>query len=334
VTAFGIQLHGAFPMERYPQIARAVESYGVFGELTVHDVVWWRPVWPILTLVAEHTEQVLVGPDVTHPYLRHPADTAANIAALDELSGGRAILGLGAGSLLAPLGIELRRPVQAVRECAELVQRFLAGDAAPYEGEIFRADAEAVFNWSPPRTRVPVFVGAFAPRMVASAAAWADELRPPAQWAPEFFADVKDRAERAAAAAGNERLRVGCDVWLAVDEDRSRARALGRRVLAQFVPALRALHEFHGIGPDEVEPVAERLRRGDRDGAAAAVSDRLLDTYVAAGTPDDVRAGLERLVDAGAHTITFSGRLGDDPLRAIELLAKRVLPGLGAEVAA
>jgi 5,10-methylenetetrahydromethanopterin reductase len=328
VTRFGIQLHGTFPMADYPALARAVESYDVFGELTVHDVLWWRPVWPILTLVAASTERVLVGPDVTHPYLRHPADTAANIAGLDELSGGRAILGLGAGSLLAPLGIRSERPVTAVRECAELVQRLLALDRAPYEGELFHAGAEAVFNWQPPRPRVPTFVGAFGPRMVESAAAWADEIRPPGQWAVPFFTGLKERAEQAAAAAGNERLRVGCDVWLSLDEDRSRARELGRRLLAQFVPSLAAMHELHGIGADEVEPVAERLRAGDRDGAAAAVSDRLLDTYVAAGDADHVRAGIERLVEAGAATITFSGRLGPDPKRALELLATRVLPEL------
>lgn len=330
MTRFGVQLHGSFAMQRYPELARAVEAHGVFEELTVHDVVWWRPVWPILTLVAVNTERVRIGPDVTHPFLRHPAETAANVAALDELSGGRAILGLGAGSLLAPLGIAIERPVTAVRECAELVQRLLARDRSPYEGKLFRADGEAAFHWQPPRARVPTFVGAFAPRMVEAAAAWADELRPPGQWAVEFFADVKTRAERAAAAAGNAGLRVGCEIWLSLDDDRNRARELGRRIVAQFIPSLRFMHEFHGIGADEVEPVAERLRAGDLDGAAARVSDRLLDTYVGAGDPDEVRAGVERLVAAGATTITFSGRLGPDPERALELLAMRVLPGVAS----
>src|SRR5437764_3766782 len=113
-------------MWEYPALARAVESHGAFSELTVHDVVWWRPVWPILTLIAEHTERVLVGPDVTHPYLRHPAETAACVAALDELSGGRAILGVGAGSMLERIGVEGARPLVAVRELVELTQRFLS----------------------------------------------------------------------------------------------------------------------------------------------------------------------------------------------------------------
>jgi len=208
MTHFGVQLHGTFPMHQYPGLARAVESYA-FDELTVHDIVWWRPVWPILALVAEHTERVLVGPDVTHPYLRHPADTAACLAGIDELSGGRAILGLGAGSMLDPLGLAATRPRTAVRETAELIRRLLARDRAAYEGELFSADPQAQFFWEPARPRVPIFVGTLGPRMVAEAALWADELRPAGIFAPGFFRDLQRRARET---AGWEGYPVGCEV--------------------------------------------------------------------------------------------------------------------------
>ena len=328
VTRFGVQLHGTFPMRRYPELARAVERHP-FDELTVHDVVWWRPVWPILTLVAEHTERVLVGPDVTHPYLRHPAETAANVAALDELSGGRAVLGLGAGSMLAPLGIVRARPVVAVRECAELVARLLARERAPYEGEVFRAGPAAQLFWKPPRPAVPVFVGAFGPRMVESAPAWAGELRPPGIWDVEFFSDLKRRAEAAAVAAGRGHgFRVGCELWTCVDDDRDAARGLGRETLAQFLPHMKPMTDFYAIDPEELAEIEARLADGDRAGAAARVSDRTLETFVAAGTPDELVAGVRRIVEAGAASVTFSGRLGRDPSRAIELLGTRVLPAL------
>ena len=328
VTAFGVQVHGTFPMTRYAEIARIVERYP-FHELTVHDVVWWRPVWPILTLVAANSERVLVGPDVTHPYLRHPVDTAANVAALDELSGGRAILGLVAGSMLGSIGVETVKPLAAVRECAELVQHFLARERAPYRGDVFRADEGAQFSWEPPRPRVPTFVGAFRARMVEAAAAWADEIRPPAVWATEFFRDLKRRVEQAAAADGREDgPRVGCDVWLVVDADRDAARAVGRRLLAQFLPLreFEPLTEFYEVDPEEIAEVGELTRAGEGDAAAARISDRTLDTFVAAGDPAAIVAGLRRLLDAGPATVTFSGRLGRDPVQAIELLGNDVLP--------
>ena len=326
MTEFGVQLHGTFPMRRYVELARTVESFP-FHELTVHDVVWWRPVWPILTLIAEHTERVLVGPDVTHPYLRHPADTASCIAALDELSGGRAILGLGAGSMLDRIDVPISRPLVAVRETAELVQRFLARDRTPYAGEMFSAHAEAQLFWEPPRARVPTFVGAYAPRMVAEAPRWADELRPPGMWSPGFFRDVQRRAREA---AGDARFRVGCDVWVSLGDDRDEARALGRRLLAQFLPlpVFRPHIEFHAIDEGEIASVGEAMRSGDVTGAARLVSDGTLDTFVAAGTVADVVAGLERLLEAEPSTVTFSGRLGPDPDRALGLLGGEVLPAV------
>lgn len=328
MTHFGIQLHGTFPMQRYPELARVVEAYD-FHELTVHDIVWWRPVWPILTLIAEHTERVLVGPDVTHPYLRHPADTAANIAALDELSGGRAILGLGAGSMLDSLGIAIEQPVRAVRETAELTQRLLARDRTPFHGELFRADEQAQFFWEPLRPRVPVFVGAYAPRMVEEAPRWADELRPPGIWSPEFFLDVRRRAR---VAAGDPNFPVGCDVWISVGPDRDEARALGRRILAQFLP-LRVFAPqvaFHDVNAQEVEAVRAAMSAGNVARAAEEISDRTLDTFVASGDAQDIVKGLEELLDAGPSTVTFSGRLGPDPGRALELLGREVLPAVSA----
>jgi 5,10-methylenetetrahydromethanopterin reductase len=265
-------------MPEYPGLARAVEQHP-FGELNVHDVVGSRPVWPILTLIGAATERVLVGPDVTHPLLAHPLVTAASIAALDELTGRRAVLGVGRGSLTEPLGIPPAAPDQ-VRRLVEDVHRHLADD----------------LPWRPAGGRIPVFVGAFGPRMIELACqGWATEVRPPGIWDVRFLEDVRRRV------AG--RIGVGCEVWTVVDRDRERARDVGRQVLARFLPAMSAMTAFYGVDPHE-----------------RPIRDRTLDLFVAAGTPADVDRGVDRLVAAGALTVTFSGRLGADPLWAIEAL--------------
>ncbi len=334
MTHFGVQLHGTFPMGRYPQLAQLVERYE-FTELTIHDVVWWRPVWPILALVAQATERVLVGPDVTNPYIRHPADTASCIAAIDELSGGRAILGLAAGQGFQPLGIEQERPRDAVRECAALVNRYLAGDREAHDGDVFHVSSGAEFRWEPVRSSIPIFVGAYGPKMIEAASQWVDEIRPPAVWDPRFFEDVKGRVQAAAGAAGRE-VPVGCDLWLAMDEDRDRARQMGRSLLSQFLAMrqFKALSDFYDVDPEEVAAVRGMLADGDREGAARMVSDATLDRFVAAGDPSDIAAGLATLVELGISTITFSGRLGIDPAKAIEVLGETVLPRVRAEFGA
>ncbi len=285
MTRFGVQLHGSFPMSAYPGLARAVERHPVFDELTVHDVVWWRPVWPILTLVAEHTERVLVGPDVTHPYLVHPAVTAQCVGALDELSGGRAVLGVGRGSFLEPLGLKRAGAHERVRGMVEEVQALLSG-----------SHPRAQLNWRPPRSRVPVFLGAFGPAMASSAAGWADEVRPPGTWRTDFLEHLR--------AAVPEGVRLGCDVWLSMDEDRELARSLARAQLARFLPQMGAMTRFYGVDP------------------AAPVSDEVLDTFFAAGDPRDIERGLQRLLESRPATVVFSGRLGPDPHRALDLLGR------------
>ncbi|HEY8642152.1 MAG TPA: LLM class flavin-dependent oxidoreductase [Candidatus Dormibacteraeota bacterium] len=281
-----MQLHGSFPMWEYPALARAVESHAVFTELTVHDVVWWRPVWPILTLVAEHTDRVLVGPDVTHPYLVHPAVTAQNVAALDELSRSRAVLGVGRGSFLEPLGIRREQSIGRVKGMVEEVQQLLAG-----------THPAAALNWKAPRPRVPVFLGTFGERMVAAAAGgWCDEVRPPGTWDTRYLEHLRSRVP-----AGVE---LGCDVWVSLDPDRERARDLARAQLARFLPQMKAITDFYGVDP------------------AAPVSDDVLDLFFAAGDRADVERGLQRLLEARPATVIFSGRLGPDPARAIAWLAE------------
>jgi alkanesulfonate monooxygenase SsuD/methylene tetrahydromethanopterin reductase-like flavin-dependent oxidoreductase (luciferase family) len=128
---------------------------------------------------------------------------------------------------------------------------------------------------------------------------WADEIRPPGIWDLRFFEDVRARV------AG--RVALGCEVWTVVDRDRERARDLGREVVARFLPAMGAMTAFYGVDPHE-----------------RPISDRTLDLFVAAGTPADVARGVERLLGARPATITFSGRLGSDPLRAIDALGRMV----------
>jgi alkanesulfonate monooxygenase SsuD/methylene tetrahydromethanopterin reductase-like flavin-dependent oxidoreductase (luciferase family) len=75
---------------------------------------------------------------------------------------------------------------------------------------------------------------------------------------------------------------------------------------------MKAMTDFYEVDDEEIK------------GGAEAISDRTLDLFVAAGTPAQVAAGVERLRAAGAESLTFSGRLGEDPRRAIRTLGELV----------
>jgi 5,10-methylenetetrahydromethanopterin reductase len=298
---FGIQLHTDWPLADYPRLARVIEDRG-FGELTVHDVIWNRPVWPVLTLIAEHTSRVLVGPDVTHPFARHPVVTAANIAAIDELSGGRAILGLGQGSFFEPAGIEHDRPVAAVRELIEVVRRLLAGDRSGFEGQRFRLEPGAALRF--PARPAPMFVGTFGPRMIEMAAGLVDEVRPPGQWASAYLEVVQRHIRRGAGRAGRDpaEVELAVDVWPFASRDRAAAQAMAERHTPRFLPYMKTLTDFYGIDPADVP-------------SAAA-------TFTAVGDAAELIDGCQRLLAAGAKRITFSGALGPDVDEALAILSE------------
>src|SRR6266404_1293981 len=129
-------LLGDVPVAQLVERARLAEANG-YSAVWVADERFYREVYSCLGQIAAHTTKILLGPCVTDPYARHPAPTAMAIATLDEISGGRAILGIGAGiSGFAELGIDRKKPAQAIRVAIELIRALLRGETVDYRGEV------------------------------------------------------------------------------------------------------------------------------------------------------------------------------------------------------
>jgi 5,10-methylenetetrahydromethanopterin reductase len=107
---------------------------------------------------AAHTSNVLLGPCVTDPFSRHPALTAMAIATLDEVAGGRGILGIGAGiSGFAELGIHRRKPARAIGETIEVIRALLRGGSVDFHGEVINLD-QGRLSFMPHRSAIPIYV--------------------------------------------------------------------------------------------------------------------------------------------------------------------------------
>jgi len=88
-----------------------------------------RDAYVTMAAIGAATERIEIGPGITNPYTRHPAQTASAIATLDEVTGGRAFLGIGAGGSLTldPIGLVREKPLTAVRETIEPTGMILYG---------------------------------------------------------------------------------------------------------------------------------------------------------------------------------------------------------------
>src|SRR5437660_12722074 len=122
------------PATELADLAARAEALG-YDDFWLADERFFREVYTVLGLAATRTTRIRLGPGVTDPYSRHAALTAMAIATLDEVTGGRAILGLGAGvSGFRELGIDASRSAAAIREGVELIRRLLAGDTVTAKG--------------------------------------------------------------------------------------------------------------------------------------------------------------------------------------------------------
>ena len=127
------------PLPDCVEVAVAAEDAGL-SEVWLPDHYFLRDAYAAQALIAQRTSRVRLGTAVVSPLLRHPALLASATATINELSGGRAIIGIGVGGFEFPtqLGMKVPRPLSVVRDAVAIV-RSLARGEANIDGEVFTA---------------------------------------------------------------------------------------------------------------------------------------------------------------------------------------------------
>lgn len=308
---FSLRLNNDLPVSEYPRLARAAEAAG-FDQFWVSDDLFLRSAWVILSSIAQATERIQIGTCIVNPYTMHPAEIAMAAATLDELSGGRFLLGVssGADDFLGWVGIRAERPVSTVRSTVLQLRQMWRGE--PVDG--WTADAHLRF----PVREIPLYIGAMSPRMLRLIGEVADGGLP-LLFPPEHFAEV-------AGLIGPTEADVAACIWCSVSGDRAAAERVLRDKIAYYGHALSSLILSRlGVERAEFSPIQEALRAGDADGAAALVTPAMLRIGVV-GTASDLLPRLKGLVEMGAKHLSFGPPLGPDPEAAILSLGREVLP--------
>lgn len=309
----GLLLNAEYEHQHLMALARLAEELG-FEYLWYADERFYRETYVGLAACATVTSRVQLGPAVTDPYTRHPALTAAAMASLDELSGGRAVLGYGAGlSGFHNLGLRHVKPAVALREGIHIVRRLWAGEEVTYEGEVISIwDASMQF---PTRSDLPIYLAANGPYNLRLAGEVAEGVIIPHCASLSIFepklAQVRT-GEAKRAQAQPPQVVVRLDVSVSHDREAALFQAkvrLGRLLWAQY-PDIRYL-ETHGLAlPAELD---RRLREAGPFQRthdlrvfrpfADAIPDNLVYPISLAGTPEKVVGQARGLLEGGAEQI-------------------------------
>ena len=318
---FSLRLNNDLPVADYVEMARAAEEAG-FDQFWVSHDLFVRSAPVILAAVAQATERIEIGTCIVNPYTQHPSEIAMMAATLDELSGGRFNLGIGAGAgeFLKWVGIPQERPLHDTRRAILQIAAVLAGEEAP--------------DWEPeaylrfPSRRIPIYLAAMSPRMLRLAGEVADGVLP-LLFPPEHYATVQPLVAQGAEFAGRsiDEIDLAACVWCSVSQDRQAAEDALRDKIAYYGHALSPLiRERLGVTQEEFRPIEHALMT-ERDPVKARglVNERMLRIGIV-GTPDDLIARLENLVELGVKHLSFGPPLGPDPIDAVRAIGREVIP--------
>jgi len=331
LAGVGVGLLGDRPVTELVRAAREAEAAGCEG-VWVPDERFFRDPYATLAGIASGTRRVHVGPCVTDPFVRHPALTAMAIGTINEISGGRAVLGMGTGiSGFSALGITPQRTLRRMREAIGLIRALLRDGQAEASGELLRFRGRLDFPAQP----VPVFIAGRGPRVLELAGEIGDGVIIGSLASPDGLAYAAGRLEAGSRRAGRNAADLRKMIWLHtyVHDDGQAARASARRIIISVLQSSREIIGAIGI---EIPPDLARVIDGAPygyhwnapDDALALVPEALVDAFTAAGTPEDVAEVVNRLHASGVHHVAFRlwASRGQTPADVQRLVLARVLP--------
>ena len=291
----GVQLPEVEREVRWPElraIARTAEQAG-FDSVWFGDHLLYRfasgetrgpwEAWTTLAALAEATERVAIGPLVAATAFHHPFMLAKLAATVDEISGGRLVLGLGAGwneTEFAALGAPFDHRISRFEEAFTIVRTLLAHGSIDFDGEFFQArDAELLPSSARPGGP-PILVGSSGPRMLAATIPYADAWN---AWYADTGNDaagvaaLRTKVDDACIAAGRDPASVERTVAVLVRMPGGTGRVMGDTAERMTVAPLQ------GTG----DQIADGLRAYAREGIGHVqlVVDPITEASVAALAP-------------------------------------------------
>jgi 5,10-methylenetetrahydromethanopterin reductase len=276
------------------------------AEALGYDTVWitdshlvCRELWVTLTACALGTTRIKLGPGVTVPHTRHWSVAASAIATLEELAPGRIVLGIGTGGSSAEtMGVSVQRAarITTLETMTTSIRALLAGGGARLDSGV-----DSRLAWLDGARRIPLFVAGSGPKMLEAAGRLGDGAIMYTGTDPAILRAGLDCVARGAAQQGRRLADMDVLLWTptAVDADRARARD---HVRGRVASAMR--HPLPVTLAPEDEAAVRRLRAAydSYQHATAAsrhrelVPDRFVDMMALAGTPEEVREQVQRVM--------------------------------------
>jgi probable F420-dependent oxidoreductase len=276
----------------------------------------YGPPFVPLAAAAAVTTRVKLASGIALAFVRSPFETAMAAMDIDRISGGRFVLGLGVSVRSWSegfFGMPYGKPLEQMREVVEIIRMVNThchtGQLKRYEGKYHRHDFRELQPPAPPvRTDIPIWIAALRGPLVSLAAEIGDGVIGHPIWSVDWLTkSVPEPLARGLKRAGKQRSDVEFNAWLFVAINGDKAQAINdARPTVAFYAGIGQYEEYfaaHGFR-EEARQLQHAVQSGDYLGAAHLVPERMAETFVVCGAPDEVRKKIEPAWDV-ADSLTL-----------------------------
>ncbi len=326
----GLMLSDELVPADFLELVEVAERVG-YEELWYTDQRFWRDSYAGLALAAQHSRTLRLGPGVNDPFTRHPATIAMSIATLDEISGGRAQLGLGVGgSGIAEMRLPKVKPVRALREAVELIRVMLTGERVDYDGELFHLDGGKL-GFKPVRTSIPIYVASHGPQVLKLCGRLVDGVllgnmaRPEA--VREAAALIREGEHAAGRPPGSVVVNLRLEACVCGHHEASLL-AMKRRFAVRLIAYFPQWEFLEPLGVQATDEMRQAARARDVEELTALISDADVRATALVGSPASAAAQLTELLTPEVGRLTIRpyscGQHGLEP--TVRVFAEEVWP--------
>jgi F420-dependent oxidoreductase-like protein len=330
----GIQIGFAgSPTER----AALVERVKIADELGVESAwvaeAWGRDAFSMLTELALSTKKIQLGTAIVNVFSRSPAVLAMTFGTLDELSGGRAVIGLGSSGknvIEHWHGVPFEKPATRLREYVQIIDMIMRGEKLNYDGKLFHLQRGFTMQFPTLRDHIPTYIASITPKSMVQTGEIADGWIP-IYWPKDKIASGVATIMEGAKKAGKSRadITVAPSIVMQITDAGSaeQIRMQARGPIAFYVGRMGTYYYEMLIRNGFEEEVA-KIRAGwearDPKAAAAGVSDRMLEQTAIVGPLEHCKEDLDerRALGVDLPLIGMPGRDATEMGKILETLLK------------
>jgi 5,10-methylenetetrahydromethanopterin reductase len=318
----------------------------VLAEKKGFDYLWgWedvsgKDVFMHAGIIAMRTQKVKIGPMAFYPYLMSPVATASAILTLNEISKGRAVIGLAAGNkyILSRIGLEWKKPITLIKEVAELIKSLSKGREVIYEGAMVKV-RRVKFQWVSGRP-ISIYVSGNGPKMLHMAGAVADGVNM-AHIPAEYIPTAKEFVIEGAREAGRDPDKIEIQTsagYCFIADDYNKAMAQARDYwFFSVLPSMSFpfILEKTGFKKSEIsalQNVALSMSSSHphMPKSSNAISDELiekvLEKFALVGTVDDCIKRLKEYKRNGLQQFRFGFPPQTNIRKMIDLVGEKIIP--------